>query len=459
MGTRMTALAIRLTIAFASVFCPVLGGRSLRNGIPMTPDALLGNATSQFSTEQRITMKAMSDAMKIQMGMRTPRQQCNIVKEYLSEPTQCMRGHDHWSRAELSAHVPKFLTFWANQKQRLPNHCCMGVNHMFALHFLVQTLKPAAIIESGVAAGHQTFMLRATAPVGSKIFAIDPGDPYTAYKYGGFGAWKDTYTGLTTYFTGPMFQDLSMIPWDVIIPDRKVRENTLVVLDDHQSCVERFKVMQKYGFRYAFYEDNYPFKVATSKDTSTCMNLGKNISRDFDIGSYAFGDAFSPNAACGAPFPKAETHFVYKDAFGSNCSLLRKEDHHSLLKWLQDNMDIYYEFPPLFTTCNTSRAPLLEPSENILGRLGLPPVAYEIWQYGHLFPAFIDLKGVGIYERPTTTTTSTSTTTTTTTTTSTTTTTTTSTTTVPEGMAIGVVNTSVTDRLVAVARPRKLQTV
>merc|ERR1719171_3336221 len=148
-----------------------------------------------------------------------------------------MKGHDHWSKAQLTAHVPKFLAFLANQKRMLPNHCCMGVNHMFALHFLVDTLKPAAIIESGVAAGHQTFMLRATAPLGAKIFSIDPGDPYTSYKFGSFGAWKD-FSGLTTYFTGPMFQDFATIPWETVIPDRKVRESTLVILDDHQSCVE-----------------------------------------------------------------------------------------------------------------------------------------------------------------------------------------------------------------------------
>jgi hypothetical protein len=441
----MTFLSLQIVVVLSVAVVRNEGGRSLRHGIPVARDAALGNVST---TE--LNMKAVAS------GMRTPQQQCNIIKEYLPEPTQCMRGHDHWSRSQLTAHVPHFLTFWANQKQRFPNHCCMGVNHMFALQFLVQTLKPAAIIESGVAAGHQTFMLRATAPPGAKIFAIDPGDPYTAYKHGGYGAWKDTYTGLTTYFTGTMFQDFSTIPWDVIIPDRKVRENTLVVLDDHQSCVARFKVMQKYGFRYAFYEDNYPFKLATSKDRNTCYNLGENISRNFDVGSFSFGDAFSPNAACGASFPKDESQFVYKDSFGSNCSVLTKTDHLGFLKWLQKNMDVYYEFPPLFTTCNTSRAPLLEPNEHILGRLGLPPVAFEIWQYGHLFPAFIDLFGVGTYKRPTSTTT-TSITSTSSTTTSTTTTTSTSTTAVPSGMAIGVVNTSVTDRLVDVAKPGKQQ--
>merc|ERR1719253_2284942 len=55
----------------------------------------------------------MSTAQKMQMGMRTPKQQCNIVAEYSSEPTECMKGHDHWSRDQLTAHIPKFLAFLA----------------------------------------------------------------------------------------------------------------------------------------------------------------------------------------------------------------------------------------------------------------------------------------------------------------------------------------------------------
>merc|ERR1719428_2039843 len=265
----------------------------------------------KFSTGQSISMKTMSASMKMQMGMRSARQQCNIINEYAPEPSLCMKGHDKWSRTQLLAHVPKFRAFLAKQKQILPNHCCMGVNHMFALHYLIDTLKPSAIIESG--------------------------DPLVSYKGGGFGAWKD-YSGDTVYFTGPFFKDFAEIDWDIVIPDPEVRKNTLVMLDDHQSCVERFKVLQKYGFRYAFYEDNYPFKVATSQDPYTCLNLGHTIFRNFDVDGFAFGDAFSPNAACGAPYPEDKRQFVYKDCFGHKCKLSYKSDHDKMVTWLQDNM-------------------------------------------------------------------------------------------------------------------------
>eukprot|EP00746_Dinoflagellata_sp_MGD_P157054 gnl/MRDRNA2_/MRDRNA2_86083_c0_seq1.p1 gnl/MRDRNA2_/MRDRNA2_86083_c0~~gnl/MRDRNA2_/MRDRNA2_86083_c0_seq1.p1 ORF type:complete len:451 (-),score=80.01 gnl/MRDRNA2_/MRDRNA2_86083_c0_seq1:493-1845(-) len=429
--------AIEICMAWALGPHVLKRDRSLRNstGKSMFASAAnaLTNATVQLYVKQGVSTNTMTAVMKMQMGMRSAKQQCNIMNEYAPEPSQCMKGHDKWSKAQLTAHVPKFLAFLAKQQKILPNHCCMGVNHMFALHYLVDTLMPSAIIESGVAAGHQTFMLRETAAKGTKIFSIDPGDPLASYSTGGFGAWKD-FSGDTQYFTGGFFKDFAQIEWDIVIPDPKVRQNTLVVLDDHQSCVERFKVLQKYGFRYAFYEDNYPFKVATSNDPYTCMNLGHTILRDFDVDGFAFGDAFSPNAACGAPYPAALPQFVYKDCFGFKCKLVNGKDHQELLKWLQDNMESYFEFPPLFTMCKTARAPLLEQKESTLVGLGLPSVAAELWQYGHLFPAFIDLKGVGLYTTSTTTVT----------------TTTTAMGPVPSGMSLGGADAIATDRLVGI---------
>merc|ERR1719387_2857643 len=199
-------------------------GRSHRNDTSINLNvsaALVDNAT-QFHVAQSASAKTTSAAMKMQMGMRDAKQQCNIINEYAPNASLCMKGHDKWSRAQLSAHIPKFRAFLDKQKAILPMHCCMGVNHMFALHYLVDTLKPSAIIESGVAAGHQTFMLRETAPPGTKIFSLDPGDPLFSYGKGSYGSWKDL-SGLTTYFTGPLFKDFAQIEWDVVIPDREVR--------------------------------------------------------------------------------------------------------------------------------------------------------------------------------------------------------------------------------------------
>lgn len=322
----------------------------------------------------------------------TPEQQCNIISEFGRMPLMCMKGHDRFGRAELKKHIPQFMDFWRLQQQILPNHCCMGVNHMFALHFLVSTLQPSVIIESGVAAGHQTFMLRNTARHGTRIFSIDPGDPAMSYpKFaGGIGHWKDD-SGFTTYLTGASFQDFAAINWGALIPDPGVRANTLVVLDDHQSCIERVKVLRAWGFKWAFYEDNYPFMVATSADPYTCANLGNTIVRDFPIAKFAFGDAYSMNAVCGGPLPEKTSNFIIKDRFGTSCTVATRQDQLLNVQYLREQMEVYFEFPVLYTPCKSPRPPLLDASTTDLVSLGLPTVETELWHYGHLFPSFVEL--------------------------------------------------------------------
>jgi len=329
----------------------------------------------------------------------TPEIACNIADEYEAEPLECPQGADYFNRTELKEMVPFFTNMLQQQALALgPEHCCMGYNHMFSLFSLISKLKPAVIIESGVAAGHQTWMLRLISVPYTPIFSIDPSDPAINYPGGlpgMFKGWKDT-SGYTTYFTAGSFADFSAIQWDVVIPDPAVRAKTLVILDDHQSCTERFKVMQKYGFRWAFYEDNYPFAVATSAEPWTCLSLGTTIVRDFPIQKFLFGDAYSPNAACGAPLKANTSGVLYKDKFGTECKVITPGQHDEQVAWLRGNMEKYFEFPALFSPCPRSkREPLFGGKAGDASALvanGLPPQAMDIWHYAHLNPPFIELK-------------------------------------------------------------------
>jgi hypothetical protein len=321
---------------------------------------------------------------------------CNIAELYGPEPASCKSGNDFLSTAQLQEMLRPFSAVWAMQKNILPHHCCMGINHMFALFTLVKTLEPAAIIESGVAAGHQTFMLRMAAKPYIPFFAIDPGDPTVNYKFQ-FGPWKDN-SGYTKYFTGPKFEDFADINWGEVIPDPEVRAKTLVILDDHQSCVERFQVMQMWGFKWAFYEDNYPRYVATSDDEYTCGKM--KMARNFPFKDYLYGDAYSPNAACGEKLSSdSNENFLYKDKFGGECTYIDAATQNGLATFLEKNMEKYYEFPPLYSECNLKRPPVLH--QNAAGfaylqGFGFPKVKDELWHYGHLFPAFIELKTPGL---------------------------------------------------------------
>ena len=56
-------------------------------------------------------------------------------------------------------------------------------------------------------------------------------------------------------------------------------------------------MLQRWGFRHLFYEDNYPFNMATSADKYTCPNLPPAIlPRTYTI--HPIGDAYSPNSMC-----------------------------------------------------------------------------------------------------------------------------------------------------------------
>jgi len=248
------------------------------------------------------------------------------------------------------------------------------------------------IIESGAAAGRGTWLLRYTAGPSVPIFSIDPGDAVA--MYGPQKGWKDP-SGQTRYFNGGNFQDLSLIRWDVHIPDPAVRARTLIILDDHQSSIVRLKMLRNWGFRHVFYEDNYPFGVATSTDTWTCEKFGATMPRAWTKPLY--GDAYSPNTVCGA-VPPGWNFVLEKDRFGHKCQFLSLAQHAENIKWYQEHLTSYFEFPSLFSRCTglqgPARAPLLGQDPSVLEFMGFPKPEDELWNYGHLYPALMDLKAL-----------------------------------------------------------------
>lgn len=335
-------------------------------------------------------------------GPSPEEQQCDIQRQYTASPALCKMGGDVIPRSRLEEYLVGFKKLWADFKTQLPGPtCCMGINHQFAIYAAIREVKPLVIIESGVAAGRGTWLLRYTAGPAVRIFSLDPGDPVASYgdsAKGGQG-WKDPF-GMTTYLVGGAFTDLAMTRWDVLIPHPAVRARTLVLLDDHQSSVERLKMLRRWGFRYAFYEDNYPFEVATSTDMHTCAKMGANLVRSF--AKPLFGDAYSPNTIC-SNVPKGWNFVLEKDRFGQKCKILTLDEHRQNVKWFQKHLRSYFEFPAVFSRCSgLKRSPLLGSDPAVLNAAGFPQPVEELWQYGHLFPALIDLTPLSTDMRETT---------------------------------------------------------
>jgi hypothetical protein len=312
------------------------------------------------------------------------KEQCDIARQYAAAPTFCTTGSDRFG--DLEGHIPGFAQLWAQMKTAfLGAPCCMGINHLFAVYHAVLTLKPPVIIESGVAAGHTTWLLRHIAPTAT-IFCLDPADSMVyQFQTQGIQGYHDPYG--TVYMTGPAFQDLSAARWDQLIPDPAVRSKTLVILDDHQSTIKRVNMLRRWGFVDIFYEDNYPFRVATSHDRFTCPQIA-TLKRTFT--KSLFGDAYSPNTMCG-PLPVGTTEVLEKDRFGKVCKLLTVAQHKANVASFQGVLKSYFEYPALFRDCPGAKRPALITDVAQLAMLGLPTETEEIWGYGHLHPPLMRL--------------------------------------------------------------------
>lgn len=312
--------------------------------------------------------------------------QCEVQRQYGPRPTNCPQGNDRWSYAELEVSLLQFIQLWAKMKSTFWNPCCMGLNHRFVLYHTVRALEPLVIIESGVAAGHTTWLLREVAGPNVPIFSLDPDEP--AISYGKAGYWKDK-NPQTRYFTGSNFMDLAYARWDVLIPDPNVRARTLVIIDDHQSAIERLKMIKRWGFGYVYYDDNYPFSLATSADSFTCKTLPGLV---HNYTKQLYGDAYSPHTMCGET-PLGTNQVLCKDQFGSQCKFISLAEHQQNVYWMQNNIASYFEFPAVFSPCaNLTRPSLLGDKPSVLQAYGFPPIETEMWHYGHLFPSVIEMK-------------------------------------------------------------------
>jgi len=363
-----------------------------------TSNAISASLAANASAAQVREAEVLAHATKV-FGDSSEEQQCEISQQYTASPSLCPMGNNRIPVPKLQQYLLDFKQVWAAFRVQFPGKpCCMGLNHQFALYATIRELKPAVILESGIAKGHNTWLLRHTVGPSVPIFSIDPGDPVVNYPPAfGAGGWKDL-SGQTRYLTAQNFQDLSFARWDVLIPDPAVRSRTLVVLDDHQSSIERLKMLRHWGFRWAFYEDNYPFAVATSLDSTTCRHL-QGVPRPWTKPLY--GDGYSTNTIC-TPVPSGTTIVLEKDRFGQKCKFITLAQHDLNTQWMQTHLETYFEFPAVFSACKgLARTPLIGSDPNLLAAYGFPQPTDELWHYGHLFPAFVELKELGTTPHPT----------------------------------------------------------
>jgi len=194
-----------------------------------------------------------------------------------------------FKREELLKHIDEFYELYMNRPIK-ENGGGMKSAHMFPSWFIIKTMMPEFIIESGVWKGLGTWIFEKASP-NSKIISIDPNPQYKEYV-------SENVVYQTT--------DFLKTNWDFLN-----KNNVLLFLDDHQNSIERIRYANSIGIKKIIVEDNYP---------------------------YCQGDCYSPKKVM------SKRKYVI-DSKGIRNWFENNEDDY---EFLTGNINYYQEFPPLF---------------------------------------------------------------------------------------------------------------
>jgi hypothetical protein len=155
-----------------------------------------------------------------------------------------------WKHEDIKESISEFKTLYEQRPIR-DNNGGMRFPHMLNAWYVVKTMKPKFIIESGVWKGLGTWFFEKASP-DSQIISIDPNPGFRIYT-----------SPKVQYF----IEDFSQLEFNID------KENTLVFFDDHQNSIMRLKQCVEQGFKKVMFEDNYPY------DQGDCYSIKKVLSQ------------------------------------------------------------------------------------------------------------------------------------------------------------------------------------
>lgn len=152
----------------------------------------------------------------------------------MSEPATI--GRAPWTRAEMIARLEEFSALYKRRPIK-DNTGGMLSPHMFLAWFVLQAVKPRAVVESGVWLGQGTWFFERACPE-ADLYCIDLNLDRIRYR-----------SERARYFD----RDFATLDWSGL-----PRAETLLFFDDHQNAYERLKTAKWFGFSQLIFEDNYP---------------------------------------------------------------------------------------------------------------------------------------------------------------------------------------------------------
>jgi len=211
----------------------------------------------------------------------------------------------------------KLEEFSSLYEQRPIKHNAGGMlsPHMFLAWFALSTLKPKAIIESGVWLGQGTWLFEKACP-DADLYCIDLNLDRIRYR-----------SRRARYFD----RDFSTIDWTGLSKDE-----TVLFFDDHQDAYERLKTAKWFGFKHVIFEDNYP------PGQGDCYSL----KQAFAHAGLRFDPAWSGSVK--RKYKHAKRRLLA--AIGRMREVAPTDVD---AKYLRQNLDVYYELPPVFKADRT----------------------------------------------------------------------------------------------------------
>ncbi len=222
---------------------------------------------------------------------------------------------------EIKKEIPNFYELYKKSpfKQNLGG---MGASHMFACYFLLKKLNPSIVIELGVWKGGSTWLIENTLP-NAKIISLDP------------NLKKQRYISKNAKY---IKKDFGLLNWDKI-----PKEKTLIIFDDHQNALKRVKQAKKFGFKHLIFDDNNPPSYRIGNALGDFYSIKKILAESGHFPNMNFKTKIS-KTLWALKYTRSLTMLKqtvkdFKDIPAN------KKDREYLLNLL----DIYYEFPPLFS--------------------------------------------------------------------------------------------------------------
>lgn len=226
-----------------------------------------------------------------------------MIKQIQIEQFQI--GQVQWSPEKILESLDEFVRVYEKRPVK-DNQGGMMAPHMFATWFMLRNLQPKVIIESGVWKGQGTWLIEQACPE-SQLHCIDINLKRLVYK-----------SEKAIYYD----QDFSTLTWN-----HKSTEDALLFFDDHMNALERLKTMRKLGFNRAIFEDNYP----------------PGQGDVYSLKQVVMHAGYQPQKRQGAvKFLKG----VLRDLIKTRPVTIPPNADDDA--YLRENLDIYYEFPPLY---------------------------------------------------------------------------------------------------------------